>query len=123
MGSFALETKIMGGGIGVAIADGLNEQRLVLFSSLFEGAVGAELSGPVGSYVVALFATEFGKLVYQTSRIDIIVTPFVTILVGFTTAKFIGPPIDTFLTWFGEIINWSTMQRPFIMGILVAILM
>ncbi|HIS29429.1 MAG TPA: PTS sugar transporter subunit IIC [Candidatus Avamphibacillus intestinigallinarum] len=123
MGSFAMETKIMGGAIGIAIAYGLKAPPLVLFSSLFAGAFGAELGGPVGSYVAALFATEFGKLVYQTTRVDIIVTPFVTILVGFTTAKFIGPPIDTFLTWFGEIINWSTMQRPFIMGILVAVLM
>src|SRR5699024_137873 len=123
MGSFAMEIKIMGGAIGVAIAYGLKAPPLVLFSSLFAGGFGAELGGPVGSYVAPLFVTEFGKLVYQTTRIDIIVTPFVTILVGFTTAKFIGPPIDTFLTWFGEIINWSTMQRPFIMGILVAILM
>src|SRR5690625_7811583 len=36
---------------------------------------------------------------------------------------FIGIPINTFMVWFGEIINWSTMQRPFLMGILVAVLM
>ena len=123
MGSFAMDTKIMGGAIGVAIAYGLKAPPLVLFSTLFAGAFGAELGGPAGSYVTALLACEFGKVVYKTTRIDILITPFVTILVGFFTGKFIGPPINTFMVWFGEIINWSTAQQPFIMGILVAVLM
>src|SRR5690625_1065606 len=123
MGSFAMEDKIMGGAIGVAIAYGLKAPPLVLFSSLFAGAFGAELGGPVGSYISVLLATEFGKLVYKETRVDIIVTPFVTILIGFLTGKFIGPTMSAFMTWFGELINWSTMQHPFIMGILVAVLM
>src|SRR5699024_6839037 len=70
-----------------------------------------------------LLACEFGKVVYKTTRIDILITPFVTIWVGFLTGTFIGPPINTFIVWFGEIINWSTAQQPCIMGILVAVLM
>lgn len=123
MGTFAMDTKVMGGAIGVAIAYGLKAPPLVLFSALFAGAFGAELGGPAGSYVAALFATEFGKLVYKMTRVDIIVTPFITIVIGFVTGKFVGIPINTFMIWFGEIINWSTTQRPFIMGILVAVLM
>ncbi len=83
MGAFAMDNKIMGGAIGVAIAYGLKAPPLVLFSALFAGAFGAELGGPAGSYVATLFATEFGKMVYQTTRVDIIVTPFVTIFIGF----------------------------------------
>lgn len=123
MGTFAMDAKIMGGAIGIAIAYGLKAPPLVLFSALFAGAFGAELGGPAVSYVAALFATEFGKLVYQTTRVDIIVTPLVTIFVGFFTGKFIGIPVNTFMVWFGEIINWSTTQRPIIMGIIVAVLM
>lgn len=123
MGSFAMDTKIMGGAIGVAIAYGLKAPPLVLFSALFAGAFGAELGGPAGSYVSVLLACELGKIVYKTTRIDILITPFVTIWVGFLTGTFIGPPINTFMVWFGEIINWSTMQQPFIMGVLVAVLM
>ena len=123
MGSFAMDAKIMGGAIGVAIAYGLKAPPLVLFSALFAGAFGAELGGPAGSYVATLFATEFGKLVYQTTRIDIIITPFVTIFIGFVTGSLIGKPIDSFMTGFGHIINWATEQQPFIMGIIVAVLM
>ena len=62
-------------------------------------------------------------MVYQVTKVDIIVAPFVTIFMGFLTGKFIGPPIQKALIWFGEVINWSTNQQPFIMGILVAVLM
>src|SRR5690625_3514345 len=123
MGQFAMDPKIMGGAIGVAIAFGLKAPPLVLFSVLFAGSFGAELGGPAVSYVAALFATEIGKIVYQTTRVDIIITPLVTIFVGFFTGKFIGIPVNSFMVWFGEIINWSTTQRPIIMGIIVAVLM
>lgn len=123
MGQFAMDPKIMGGAIGVAIAYGLKAPPLVLFSALFAGAFGAELGGPAASYVAVLFATEVGKLFYKLTNVDIIVTPFMTIFVGFFTGKFIGIPINTFMLWFGEIINWSTTQHPFVMGIIVAVLM
>lgn len=123
MGTFAMDDKIVGGAIGVAIAYGLKAPPLVMFSALFAGAFGAELGGPVGSYIGALFAIEFGKIVYKMTPIDIIITPMTTIIVGFTIGKFVGPPINGFMIWFGELINWSTEQQPIIMGILVAVLM
>lgn len=123
MGEFAMDPKIMGGAIGVSIAYGLKAPPLVLFSALFAGAFGAELGGPAGSYVAVLFATECGKLIYQVTNVDIIVTPFVTICIGFFTGSLIGVPINRFMIWFGEVINWSTAQQPFWMGILVAVLM
>src|SRR5699024_11830692 len=80
-------------------------------------------SSDVCSSDLAVFATEMGKLVYKLTRVDIIVTPLVTIFTGFYIGKFIGIPVGTFMIWFGEIINWSTTQRPIIMGVLVAVLM
>ncbi|MRH42818.1 PTS sugar transporter subunit IIC [Aquibacillus halophilus] len=123
MGAFAMDPKIVGGAIGVAIAYGLKAPPLVIFSALFAGAYGYDLGGPAGSYVAALFATEFGKLIYKETRVDILLTPFLTIVVGFTAGKIIGAPINTFMTGFGNVINWSTEQQPFIMGIIVAVLM
>lgn len=121
MGTFAMS--LMGGAIGVAIAYGLKAPPLVLFSALFAGTFGNELGGLVGAYVATVLAVELGKLVYQTTRLDIVVTPFVTILAGFAAGKFIGPPINASMTWFGGIVNWSTDQNPFVMGILIAVLM
>lgn len=121
MGDFAMG--LMGGAIGVAIAYGLKAPPLVLFSALFAGAFGAELGGPAGSYVTTLLACEIGKIVYKETRVDILVTPLVTIFTAFIVGTFIGPSIQTFMVWFGDVINWSTMQQPFLMGILVSILM
>lgn len=123
MGTFAMDNKIVGGSIGVAIAYGLKAPPLVLFSALFAGAYGGELGGPAVSYVAVVFAVEFGKLVYKSTKVDIIITPLVTIIVGFFTGKFIGIPVGKLMTWFGEVINWSTTQQPIIMGIIVAVLM
>lgn len=123
MGTFAMDGRVVGGAIGVAIAYSLSAPPLVLFSTLFAGAFGYSLAGPVGAYVSAVFATEFGKLIYKETKVDIIITPFVTILAGFIVGTFIGPPVDQFMTGLGEIINWSTEQQPFVMGIIVAVLM
>lgn len=123
MGTFAMDNKVVGGAIGIAIAYGLKSPPLVMFSTLFAGAFGYELGGPVGSYIAAVFAVEFGKIVYQTTRLDIIVTPMVTIITGFMVGKFIGPPINQLMVGFGELINWSTEQQPLVMGILVAVFM
>ncbi|UTR11429.1 PTS sugar transporter subunit IIC [Evansella sp. LMS18] len=121
MGGTAMS--LMGPAIGVAVAYGLKAPRLVIFAAVVSGAAGAELAGPAGSFIAALLSTEIGKLVSLETKVDIIVTPFVTIAAGVGTATLIGPPIAAFLTGFGQFIMWATQQQPFIMGILVAVFM
>ncbi|WP_243291062.1 PTS sugar transporter subunit IIC [Bacillus sp. FJAT-47783] len=121
MGTLAMG--LMGPAIGGAIAYGLQTPPLVLFSAIICGAAGATHGGPAGSFAAALIATEIGKLVSKETKVDIIVTPFVTISAGYLVATFIGPYIADFMEGFGNVIVWATEQRPFIMGILVAVLM
>ncbi|CDQ18336.1 hypothetical protein SAMN05192559_10990 [Halobacillus karajensis] len=123
MGTFAMDTKIWGGAIGAAIAYGLKAPPLVIFAALFSGASGAELGGPAGGYIAAVAATEFGKIVSKETKIDIILTPFTTIIVGYVVGAWVGAPIGKFMTGIGSIINWATQQQPIIMGVLVAVLM
>ncbi|MDO6656201.1 PTS transporter subunit IIC [Anaerobacillus sp. 1_MG-2023] len=118
-----LAMSLMGPAIGVAVAYGLQAPPLVLFASLLAGAAGAELGGPAGSYAAAIIAAEAGKLVSKSTKLDIIVTPLITIFAGYGTAALIGPGIQTLLTNFGSLIMWATEQRPIIMGIIVAVLM
>ncbi|WLR50259.1 PTS sugar transporter subunit IIC [Bacillus tianshenii] len=121
MGKFAMG--MMGPAIGGAVAYGLNAPPLVIFASIITGGAGAELGGPAGSYAAALLSSEFGKIVSKETKIDIIVTPFVTIAVGFIAAALIGPSIAKFMEAFGAWIMWATELRPFLMGIIVAVLM
>ncbi|MGD6872953.1 PTS transporter subunit IIC [Sutcliffiella horikoshii] len=118
-----LAMSLMGPAIGAAVAYGLKAPPLVLFSALIAGAAGAQLGGPAGSFVAALLATEVGKMVSKETKVDILVTPFVTILTGFLVATFIGPPINAGMNSLGAIIMWATEQQPIVMGILVAVLM
>ncbi|MBU9713728.1 PTS transporter subunit IIC [Evansella tamaricis] len=114
---------LYGPAIGVAVAYGLKAPRLVLFAAVISGAAGAQLGGPAGAFIAAILSTEIGKIVSQETKVDIIVTPFVTIITGVGTATLIGPIIADWVEGFGSVIMYSTTQQPFIMGILVAVLM
>ncbi|WP_170007962.1 PTS transporter subunit IIC [Bacillus fonticola] len=121
----------MGPAIGAAVAYGLKAPPLVLFSALVVGGFGASYGdldagltgGPAGAFVAALVATEIGKLVSKETRIDILVTPIVTVAVGYTVAYLASPSIGGFVGAFGEWIEWAITLRPVLMGIIVAVLM
>lgn len=109
-----------GPAIAVSIAYALRAPNLVLFSSAVVGVGGYQLGGPVGVYIATIFAVEFGKLISKETRIDIILTPVVTVLVGLTVSTFIGPYIQAFMTSLGQVVMLATKQQPLIMGALVA---
>ncbi len=62
-------------------------------------------------------------MVSGKTKVDILVTPFVTIGSGCLVGFLIGPPISGFMSWLGSLINWGTEQQPFLMGIIVSVLM
>lgn len=121
MGQLAMT--LMGPVIGTAVAYGLKAPPLVLFSAGVAGAAGAELGSVAGCFLATLIAVETGKIVSGETKFDILVTPAVTILAGYTIAAFVGPGIDKFMKTFGQLVMWSTEQRPLVMGILVAVLL
>ncbi len=123
LGSFAMKPEIVGGAIGVAIASSLKAPPLILFSAVFVGAFGNNIGGPAGAYISVLLAVELAKLVYKTTKLDIILVPFTTFIIGFWVAKWIGIPISELMNGLGDMINWATEQKPFVMSILVATLM
>lgn len=114
---------MLGPAIGAAVAYSLNAPPLVLFSAVATGAAGAELGGPAGAFLAAVVSVEIGKLISKETKLDIVVTPAITILVGFVLAWAIGPAIDSGLRQFGAMINWATEQEPLVMSVLIAVLM
>jgi uncharacterized membrane protein len=121
MGTMAMGAT--GYAIGIAVAFGLKAPPLVLFASAATGYAGYALGGPAGSFVAAVIGAEFGKMVSKETKIDIIVTPLVTILCGMGVALLIGPAINQFMLAVGSFINWSTELLPVPMGILVSVVM
>lgn len=114
-----------GPAMAVAIAYSLKCQPLVIFSMAAVGwAANAEggAGGPLAVFVIALVASVVANLISGKTKIDIILTPAVTVLLGGLLAKFVAPPIGAFANEFGQLIMWATRQHPFVMGIIVSVI-
>lgn len=111
-----------GAAIGIAIAHELKAHTFVLFSASIVGYAGNQLGGPIGAFVATILATELGKLVSRETKIDLIITPMVTIISGIAVATLLGPVMSRFMTLLGELIMKATELQPFWMGISVSVL-
>lgn len=133
---------LTGAGIGVAVAYKFQGSPLVVVSAATAGMIGAFASNlltgkvfvdgamvyagpgePLGAFIAAYVGILFGSIVSGKTKIDILVTPIVTIGTGAAVGLFLGPPISKFMVWLGSLINWGTEQQPFLMGIVVSVLM
>ncbi|MBR5558982.1 MAG: PTS sugar transporter subunit IIC [Oscillospiraceae bacterium] len=113
---------VVGGAIGAAVAVGLKEKPLVIFSCVAAGAYGYQVGGPVGAFIGAVVGGEIGNLVSGHTKMDIVITPIVTITSGCFVAGLTGPYIQAFMNGLGETINMATAMHPLPMGILVAVI-
>ena len=123
IGTYAMA--VSGPAMAIAIGYALQAPPMVLFSLTAVGwAANAEggAGGPLAVLVIAIIAAECGKAVSKETKIDLLVTPAVTIIVGVALAKLIAPPIGTAASAFGVMIDRATRLRPFWMGIAVSVL-
>ena len=91
------KSPVIGAAIGVAIAYGLKADPLVIFSAASCGAIGYAAGGgnggPVGAFIAAVVGAELGQLLSKKTPVDIIITPFITIVTGGLAGGFVGPAI------------------------------
>lgn len=123
IGSYA--AAMAGPAMAISIGFALQAPPLVLFSLAAVGGAANELGGaggPLAVLVIAIIAAEFGKLVSKETKVDILVTPFVTIFVGVALSALLAPGIGTAASSLGNLIMWATDLQPFLMGILVSVL-
>lgn len=140
MGKIA--SSVTGVGIGCGVAVRYKESPLVIMSAATCGMMGAFASKilagtvlvdgvicyagpgePLGAFIAALAGIYAGRLVSGKTKVDILITPLVSIVCGSAVGLILGPPISKFMVLLGEIINAATLQQPFLMGILVSVLM
>ena len=117
-----LAMSMMGAAIGVAVSHGLKAPSLVTFCGVITGAMGSQFGGPAGAFVAAALGCEFGKAISKETKLDIILTPALTVSVGMLSAKTIGPAVDALMTGLGQIIMDATELQPFFMGIVIAVI-
>ena len=121
-----------GPAMAVAIGYALQAPQLVLFSLATVGYAanklgsvtltgGAGAGGPLAVLLITIAAAECGKAVSKQTKVDILVTPLVTILVGVALSALIAPAIGTAASSLGAFVEWATVLQPFFMGILVSV--
>lgn len=125
----------MGPAIGVGVAYSLQSPPLVLIASLITGAFGAgtiqfvegiaqiKIGEPMGAYIASLVAALLVTNLSGKTKLDIILLPACTIIVGCLVGIFISPAISLFMKYLGEIINTATTLHPIMMGMTLAISM
>ena len=127
---------LTGAGIGVGVACKFKEGPLVTVSAAVTGMIGAfpgvvameafalgKPGEPLGAFIAAIVAIKIGRLLAGKTKVDIIVTPLVSILSGAIVAFIAGPPITAFMGWLGMLVNVNVEQHPIVGGIVVSVLM
>ena len=122
IGSYA--QAMAGPAMGAAIAYSLKAHPLVIFSAAAVGyaanALGAA-GGPLAVFFIAIAAVEVGMLVSKKTKVDILVTPFVTILVGGLLSIFVAPYIGVLAGYISKFISWSSLQAPLVASIIISV--
>ncbi len=135
-------TVLTGVGIAIGTAHKLGAKNLVLYASALNGLVGAYavsllngnliqssgivLSGtgePLGAFIAAVVGVECGNYLSGKTKIDILITPAVTLLSGSIVGLLIGPSISQFMLMLGAMIDSATILQPFLMGIIISVFM
>lgn len=138
----SLATVMTGVGIAVGTAHQLGASKLVMYSSILNGLVGAYgaklvggtiiteggilLSGPgdpMGAFIAAVIGVEIGMLISGKTKLDILLTPATTIISGCFAAYKIGVSLASFTTLLSELIKAAVELQPFLMGIVVSVMM
>ena len=143
IGPFHMTNNATGAGIGIGVAYKFRESTYVLLSAAAAGMIGAYasnliagtllsdtgalvLSGPgepLGAFVAAYVGITIGRLVAGKTKLDLLITPAITILSGGAVGILVGPGVSSFMTWLGNLVNWGTEQQPILMGIVVSVIM
>ena len=137
-----IATVLTGAGIAIGVAHNLGTSKLVLYSSVLNGIVGAYatkvlegtlvteggilLSGPgdpLGAFIAVVIGVEMGKLVSGKTKLDILLTPAITILTGSLVGVAVGPTLAQFTMFLGNFIDTATAFQPFLMGIVISVAM
>ena len=114
-----------GPAMAISIGFALQAPPLVLFSLAAVGGAANELGGaggPLAVLIIAILATECGKIISKETKIDILVTPFVTVFTGVAFSTLLAPGIGVAASSLGRLIMWATDLQPFVMGIIVSVL-
>lgn len=130
-----ISQKLMGPAIGAGVAFSVGAPPLGIFASIVAGTIGAgsitfdgqlaviNIGEPVGAFIASLAGAESSKLISGKTKVDIVLVPITTILIGGFIGKFVAPYMTSFMDYIGRFINMATQLHPIPMGIIISVVM
>ncbi len=115
---------VAGPAMAVAVAYSLCKDPLVIFSAAAVGYAANSLGGaggPLAVLFITISAAECGRLVSKKTKVDIIVTPFVTIFVGGVLSILTAPYIGKLVGYVSDFISWAALRAPFTSGLIISV--
>lgn len=113
-----------GPAMAVAIAYALKASPLVVYTCAGVGYLAntnGGAGGPLAVLIIAIISCEIGMLVSKKTKVDILVTPFVTLLVGGLLSVFCASYIGDLVGFVTKFISFAMERQSFLMGILVSV--
>lgn len=114
---------VIGAVVGVAVALAIDSDKYAAFTSAAVGALGYDLGGPIGAYIAVIAGAEVGNLISGRTKVDLILVPLFTFVIGGVVARLVGQPVSYVVGLLGRFINNMTAVNPIIMGIVIAVIM
>lgn len=122
-GNFAMNPNVVGAAMAIGIGYAMKVDALVLFSTATVGAAANVIGGaggPLAVLFIAIIAAEIGQLVSKKTKVDIIVTPLVTVLTGSLLTVLFAKYLGFAASSVGNVVMWATNLHPFVMGMIVS---
>ena len=102
----------------------ISENSIIYWGAMEKGASGTFYSaGPAGAFFAVIIAAEIGMLVSKKTKVDILVTPTVTLAAGFIGSIIFCPAISYVMYYLGIFITNATYWSPLLMGIVLSVVM
>ena len=121
MAATAKRPDVVGAAIGVSVAWGMKVKPLAIFTSAVSGAIGYNLSGPLGCFLAAVIGAEAGNFIAGKTKLDIILIPTATLVIGGLAAYAVSPGVNFLMALLRGFIDTATLMQPIPMGIIVSV--
>ena len=108
-----------------AIAYTIDAKGLNLIAAIIAGSIGAgtfngnvaSTGNPIAAFVAVIGAVEVTRLIQGKTPVDILLVPFVSILIGGIITLVVGPYLTEFILWLGQLINTGVSMQPILMSV------
>lgn len=132
VGSYA--QVFMAVGVAIGVSNALQVKPVVMYGavvtsmmgagafSMVDGVVSLRVGDPAAAFITALATVMVGSVIAGKTKLDIMLTPIISLVVGGLVAIYIAPWVTELTSWIGIVITTATEMHPILMGIIISVI-